>query len=175
MHIYPNTYVKKLGVYFDRYMLFDVHITDLHKKVMFLNRISEDFDKPTRETVVESLVLSVINYCINIWGSGNKTNLHNVQKLQNFASEIAIRGARKYDHAIPPRKELQWVNIPDIIIYFGKMHHSVQSNQCFFYPEWFLKFPTVRESTTNMTRQENKFYIQRTRTDWCKGLHCLWT
>ncbi len=53
-------------------MPFDVHILELYKKVMgkltFLNRISEDFDKPTRKTVVESLVLSVINYYINIWG-----------------------------------------------------------------------------------------------------------
>ena len=27
--IYPSTHVKNLGVYFDRYMLFDVHITEL--------------------------------------------------------------------------------------------------------------------------------------------------
>ncbi len=81
-------------------MLFDVHITELHKKVtgilMFLSRLSEDFDKPTRKTVVESLVLSVINYYINIWGNGNKTNLHNVQKLQKFAAKFAIGGTRKY-------------------------------------------------------------------------------
>ncbi len=167
VHIYPNTYVKNLGDYFDRYMLFDVHITELRKKVMgilmFLNRISEDFDKPTRKTVVESLVLSVINYCISIWGSGNKTNLHNVQKLQNFAAKIAIGGARKYDHATPLRKELQWLNIPDKYIF--EKCTTVYKVIKGFYPEWFLKFPTVSESTTNMTRQENKLYIQRTRTD----------
>ncbi len=33
------------------------------------------------------------------------------------------------------------------------------------YPEWFLKFPTVRENAASITRQENNLYVQRTRTD----------
>ncbi len=96
---------------------------------MFVSRISEDFDKPTKKTVVESLLFSVINYCINIWGSGNKTNLHNVQKRQNFAAKIDIGGAKKYDHATPLRKVLQWLNIPDK--YTFEKCTSVQSNQWF--------------------------------------------
>ncbi len=31
-HIYPSTHVKNLGVYIDRYMLFDVHISEVNKK-----------------------------------------------------------------------------------------------------------------------------------------------
>ncbi len=91
-------------------MLFDVHIDEPNKKVMgvvmFLNRVSEHFDKSTRIIVVLSLVLSLINYCINIWGSTCKTLLHSVQKLQNFPAKVAIRGARKYDHATPFIEEL---------------------------------------------------------------------
>ncbi len=70
VHIYPNTYVKNLGVYFDRNMLFYAHITEPNKKVMgilmFITRIGEDFDKSTRNIVVQSLVLSVLNCCINV-------------------------------------------------------------------------------------------------------------
>ncbi len=109
---------------------------------MFLNRISEDFDKPTRKTVVESLVLSVINYCISIWGSGNKTNLHNMQKLQNFPAKIAIGGAREYDHGTPLRKELQWLDTPDKYIF--EKYTTVYKVINGFYPEcfWvFLSFP----------------------------------
>ncbi len=91
-------------------MLFDVHIDELNKKVMgvlmFLNKVSEHFDKTTRIIVVQSLVLSLINYCISICGSTCKTLLHSVQKLQNFAAKVAIRGARKYDHATPFIEEL---------------------------------------------------------------------
>ncbi len=52
VHIHPSTHVKNLGIYFDKYMLFDVHIDELNKKVMgvlmFLNRVSEHFDETTR-------------------------------------------------------------------------------------------------------------------------------
>ncbi len=65
MHIYPSTHVKNLGVQ-DKYMLFDVHIDELDKVMgvlMFLNRVSEHFDKSTRIILVQSLVLSLVNYC----------------------------------------------------------------------------------------------------------------
>ena len=66
-------------------MLFDVHITDLTKKVMellmFFNRISNNFDKPTKKIIVQSLVASLINYCIVIWNLTNKTLLLTIQKL----------------------------------------------------------------------------------------------
>ncbi len=167
VHIYPSTYVKNLGVYFDRYMLFDVHVSELNKKVMgilmFINRISEDFDKTTRKIVVQSLVLSVMNYCINIWGSCNKTNLLSVQKLQNFAAKIVIGGARKYDHVTPLRKELKWLTITDK--YFLEKCTMVYKVINEFYPDWFLKFPKVRETTFSATRQENNLFVRRTRTD----------
>ncbi len=101
MRIYPSTHVRNLGVYINRYMLFDVHIAELSKKItgilMFINRVSSSFDKTTRKTVVQSLVLSLINYCISIWGCTNKTGVHSAQKLQNFVAKIAIGGARKYN------------------------------------------------------------------------------
>ncbi len=65
-HIFLSTLVKNLGVYIDRYMLFDVHISEVNKKVMgilmFIRRISDNFDKSTRKIVVQTLVLSMINY-----------------------------------------------------------------------------------------------------------------
>ena len=92
--IYPSTHVKNLGVYFDRYMLFDLHITELTKKIMgtlmYINRISDNFDKSTRILIVQSLVLSQIKYCIGIWGSTNKTLRQNIQKLQNFAAKVVM-------------------------------------------------------------------------------------
>ena len=97
-HIYPSTHVKNLGVYFDRYMLFNVHVTELTKKIMgtlmLMNRVSDSFDQPTRVIIVQSLVLSLINYCIGIWGSTNMTLHQNVQKLQNFAAKVAIGGLK---------------------------------------------------------------------------------
>ena len=70
-------------------MFFDVHIAKFSKKIMgmllFINIISMNFDQSTRKIVIQSLVLSLINYCIGIWGSTNKTQLFSVQKLLKFA------------------------------------------------------------------------------------------
>ncbi len=120
---------------------------------MIINRISKDFDKGTRKIVVKSLVLSVVNYCINIWGSCNKTLIHSVQKLQNFTAKIGIGGARKYNHVTPLRKELQRLTITDKDI-FEKyiMVYEVING---LHSELLLKFPTVRENTASTTRQEN--------------------
>ncbi len=84
--IHPSTNVKNLGVYLDRYMTFDVHVNELNKKVvgilMHMYRISLNFEKRTLTIVVQSLVLSLVNYCIRIWGTINATLLNNVQKLK---------------------------------------------------------------------------------------------
>ena len=80
---------------------------------MYVNRISENFDKETRILVVQALVLSLINYCISIWGSTNKTLIDRVQKLMNFAAKVAVGGARKFDHVTPVMKELKWMSIDE--------------------------------------------------------------
>ncbi len=66
----------------DRSMLCYIHVNEVNKKVMeillYLNRIGYDFDKLTRTIVIQSLVLSLINYCIRIWGTTSETLMNNV-------------------------------------------------------------------------------------------------
>ncbi len=79
-------------------MLLDKHINEVTQKVtstlMFLSRVSATLDKSSRIIVVQSLALSIINYCIRIWGTTNQTILNKAQKLQNFAAKVAIGGAK---------------------------------------------------------------------------------
>ena len=155
VHIYPTTHVKNLGVYFDKHMLFDVHIAELNTKIMgtlmFINKVSENFDKPTRKIIVQSLVLSLINYCICIWGSTNKTLIHIVQKLQNFAAKVVAGGARKYDHVTPIIKELEWLTVKDK--YYLEKCTTVYKSMNGLYPDWYLNLSTVRDNTTTTTRK----------------------
>lgn len=92
-HIKPNTVVKNLGIYFGQYMLFDSHIDEMSRKVtgilLYLNRIEDCFEISTRIMVVQSLVLSIVNYCSRVWGATNKTQIERVQKLQIFAATVA--------------------------------------------------------------------------------------
>ncbi len=79
-----------MGVYFDK------HITELTKKafetVMYINCIKEIFSSRARKIFIETLVLSIINYGVTIWGTTNKTQLKRVQKLYNFAAKVAVGG-----------------------------------------------------------------------------------
>ena len=74
--------MKTLGVYIDRYMLYDVHINELNKKVMdilmYIYRISDKLDVQNRIIIVATLVLSLIVHCIKIWGTINAKHMYNV-------------------------------------------------------------------------------------------------
>ena len=166
-NILPCHCVKNLGVYMDRHLVFDIHVNELNKKVMgilmYINRISASFEKRTRIIVVQSLVLSLINYCIRIWGTTNETVIHNVQKLQNFAAKVAVGGARKFDHVSPIIKELKWLKVKQKYIFdtntnVYKVLHGA-------YPEWLFSYSTVHNVTGSITRQQNNLYVPRTSTD----------
>ncbi len=57
--ITPSEHVKNLGVYFDRYMFFDMNISELKKKIMgmllFINRKGENFLTNEREQLLLNL------------------------------------------------------------------------------------------------------------------------
>ncbi len=112
---------------------------------------------------MQCLVLSVINYCIDIWASTNNALLHTVQKLQNFAGKVAVGAARKCDHVTPIMKELKWLNVEDkcVVEKCSTVYRAVNG----LFPEWYLKFLTVGQNTESTTRHENNLYLQRSRTD----------
>lgn len=165
--IMPSKKVKNLGVYFDRYLLFDAHIDELYKKItgtlLYINRIKNSFDTPTRVMLIQSLVLSLINYCSKIWGMSNKQQIERVQKLQNFAAKVADGNARKYDHVTPILNKLNWLRVNekirfDICLTVYKALHSQ-------YPGWLFSLTTRNLVRSRPTRQDNELVINKTSTD----------
>lgn len=163
--IYPSKHVKTLGIYIDRYMLFDVHTNELNKKVigilMYISRIGDRFDKQTRIIVVQTLVLSLIQYCIRIWGTANDTVISSVQKLQNYAARVAVGGVKKYDHVSPSFKELKWLRLKqkhvfDVGVTIFKAIRG-------FYPHWFLPLSSIQAITSSITRQRHSLYVTRSK------------
>ena len=92
--IVPSTNVKNLGIYMDQYLLYDVHIDKITKKMTgilyYLNRIKSRFDLHTRTMLVQAVVISILNYCLRVWGMTTKTQIEKAQKLQNFAAKVAV-------------------------------------------------------------------------------------
>ena len=163
----PSNCVKNLSVYMDRFMLFDKHTEEMSKKVvgllMFLSRISKSLDKPSRILVVQTIILSLINYCIRMWGTTNLTIINKTQKLQNFAAKLAMGNARKFDHASPIIQKLGWLKI--IEKYKLETCATVFKILNGFHPDWYKKFLTVHEATDSSTRQQSCLFIPKTRTD----------
>ena len=159
--------VKNLGVYFDPYMLFDKHISEICKKVngtlIYLNRIKNRFDDEMRVMTVQSLAMSVINYCLKVWGSTTKQQLQRVQKLQNFAAKVIDGKATKYDHVTPIITKLEWLNIEQMLEYdtcvavFKVLNHIL--------PEWLFSFLTVGGGREMRTRNSNDLIVTKTKTD----------
>ena len=164
--IVPSVSVKNLGIYIDRFMTFEVHVEEVRKKVMgiliFLNRIKDSIPPTTRTQVVETLALSIVNYCLKIWGTANRAQLQKVQMLQNFAARIAVGNVRKYEHITPHINKLKWLKtsnkcIFDTCIYIFKLlNHQL--------PAWLLSLPRVREMIFRNTRQRNNLFVPPTRT-----------
>ncbi len=164
--IHPSRHVKNLGVYLDRHLLFDVHINELKRKVMgiliYVSRISDNLDKNSRIMVIQAIVLSLVNYCIRIWGTTNDTLMSSVKKLHNFAVRIAIGGVKKYDNVSPFYKELQWLRVKQKHIFevgttIFKILHG-------FYPDWFLSLQSRQTITNSVTRQRHGLHVPRTNT-----------
>ena len=146
--ITPSTSVQNLGIHFDNHLLFDTHITELIKKaigiIMFINRTKDNFNKPTRIMVVQSLVLSILNYGIGIWGATNSTQVLRIQKIQNFAAKVALGGAAKSDHVTPFLKELKWLKVNQqykfeiLTLTYRLIKHDL--------PDWLLPLACVGDS-----------------------------
>ena len=119
--IISSNQVKNLGLYMDKHMTFNIHIDEISRKVsgilMYLNRIKDNFEDSTRVMIIQSLVLSVINYGIKLWGATNDLYLNKAQKLMNFAARVAVVGVRKHDHISPTLQQLQWLKIKDKYTY----------------------------------------------------------
>lgn len=54
-----------------------------------------NFEERTRILILKSLVLSLINYYLKIWGITNTTVLRQGKELLNFAAKVAVGGMKK--------------------------------------------------------------------------------
>ena len=155
----------------DQYLLYDVHINEVIKKttgiLYYLNRIKDRFDLQTRTMPVQAVVISILNYCLRIWGMTTKTQLEKAQKLQNFAAKVAAGDAKKYDHVSPILEKLGWLKLEkkfflDICIMVFKYKRGL-------IPDWLFSLYSVHQVRDRRTRQSNELIVNRCATDIAKN------
>ena len=150
-------------------MTFEQHVNKISDKIfgtiLYINRIKDNFSKSARITVIQSLVLSIINYGIKVWGTTNKTNVHQIQKLQDFATKVALGGAAKHEHATPFLRELGWLKIKQKhMLEIGIMIYNVTKKSS---PNAIYHMPLVSEISAATTRQQHQLYVPKHNT--CTG------
>lgn len=129
---------------------------------MYINDLKDNFNKATKITIVQSLVLSVINYGLVVWGSTNQTQLDRIQKLQNFAARVAIGGVAKWEHITPFIKQLKWLKVKERFKYEqGIIVHKIIHDR---FPNWTFSLPKVSEIYKVCTRQQHDLYVLNTKT-----------
>ena len=102
----PVTEVKDLGMFLDSHLTYDKHI----------GRLKHNFDEQTLATIIDTLVMSKINYCSSVWANTSDNNIKKIQLIKNYAARL-IAGVSKYDHISPTLSTLGWLTIKEHLVY----------------------------------------------------------
>ena len=112
--------VKNLGVHLDRHLNFETHVDQLTRKctgiLIALSHARHVLPRRTLKGIVEALALSIVRYCISVYGSCGTTQLRRVQKIVNFCVRV-VTGKRRYDHVTSSRVQLQWLDAEQLAVY----------------------------------------------------------
>ena len=114
-------------------------------------------------SLIDSLVLSQLRYCVEVYGNGSSENLDLIQKVLNFAARI-ISNRQKYDHITDVLHKLEWLNARQFIEYFDLciLYSMVSTGQPHLLASQFKFNRDVRERST---RQSNEIHLARPRTN----------
>ena len=118
--INESTTVKNLGIVMDKHLTFSTHVSSLVPKctgtLIALNHAKHVLPPQVIKPIVISLVISLVRYCISVYGTCGRTELRRVQKVLNFCARI-VSGRRKYDHVSSVLRELKWLSAASLVSY----------------------------------------------------------
>ena len=165
----PCAQAGNLGVVFDSCLTWEAHASELSRRCMGLliglSHVRHCLPDGVIKTIVTSLVISRVNYCLSVYGNGTKKNLNRLQKILNFATRV-IFGRRKFDHVTDLREKLNWMP-PE---YMYKLQTMATARKAIHYGEPVAlasMFARNRDSSTRdrNTRQDNLLQLQRPRLE----------
>ena len=108
--------------------------------LIYIQRIQHKLDEATRKMIVESLVISKLNYCSLIYSKCSASLKNEVQKVQNFAAKVACGYGKKHDHATPFINDLEWLRMDETFrVIEGTFMYKVVTNRM---PSWLINFPS---------------------------------
>ena len=118
--IQASTKVRNLGVIFDDHLNMSAHITKTCKAAQFhlhnLRSIRKFLTKEAAETLVHSLIFSLLDYCNALLYGLPSYQIARLQRVQNAAARF-LCNTSKYDHISPILKSLHWLPVKYRILF----------------------------------------------------------
>ena len=109
-----KTKAKNLGVIMDKTLSFTEHINEMCKKASYairsIGRIRKYLPSDGLKMLVNSLVISRLDYCNSLLYDIPKYQRDKLQRIQNTAARM-ITGARSSDHITSLLKSLHWLPV----------------------------------------------------------------
>ena len=160
--------VKNLGVSIDRHLTFESHIDDMSRKctgiLIALNHARHVIPRTALKCIVQALVLSIVRYCMSVYGSCTDTQLHRVQKIVNFCTRV-VTGKRKNDHVSGAIRQLGWFTAKQLASYHAvyAVERVIVSGQ----PEYLRQTigPRACQRHQHQTRRADSFTLPAIRTE----------
>ena len=118
--ISPSESVKSLGVFMDRDLSINSHISKMlqagFSAFRQIRSIKKCLSYESFRTLAVALILSRIDYCNTLLAGLPEKQLRRVQSLINTTARL-ITGTRKFDHITPVLKKLHCVKVRDRVVY----------------------------------------------------------
>ena len=96
--------------------------------------------------VINSFVVSKLQYCSTVWSNTSNSNIDKLRKVQNFAGRI-ILGLRNYEHISDRLRSLEWRPIREKLI----LNDATMMHECInkFVPDYLADMFRLRSQIHN--------------------------
>ena len=119
---------RYLGLNFQNNGIWEAHITtgkkpllqNLRRQLGMITKIGHCTSSKIRLQIVNTLILSRINYMICIWGNSTDNITNKIQVLLNSASRF-INNSNKYTKTTTLMENCNWLSIKEMTIYFSML------------------------------------------------------
>ena len=105
--------VKNLGVVMDKNLSWESHVKRVSDRcfgiLIGLANAKHVLPREVLPRLIDSLVVSHVRYCAQVYGSAGCTAVGKFQKVFNFAARI-VSNRTKFDHISDVLTELDWLN-----------------------------------------------------------------
>ena len=118
--IEPTDFIRNIGAYFDSKLKGTLHMNRLsstiYRSIKGITRIRHFLNVNTTKTLIQSLVLSKLDYCNSILLEAPKYNLDKLQHLQNMTCRIILK-LHKYKHITDHLMSIHWLRVNEWLTY----------------------------------------------------------